>query len=212
MKRTLFILSILLFFSCNKAKENTQDAITNSLQKVIENQTGQTTDFPDAESYMENEGYVSFKVEDEFYMKSNEKLTAIALFQKDHNGIGISFQLSGENGKSFIASVTHLKEGFSLPITAKFSKSNAFDGQNPVGTVLFMNVENNSISSGAIPYEGTFTISKLTANEMLFEINAKGGEASEVDNAESWKSILIKGKLLKPITQSLGIDKNKILK
>ena len=30
------------------------------------------------------------------------------------------------------------------------------------------------------------------------------------NNPESWKSIHIKGKLLKPITQSLGIDKNKI--
>lgn len=212
MKKTLFMLSVTLIFSCSKAKENTQDAITNSLQKAIENQTGQTTDFPDAESYTENEGYVSFKVEDEFYLKSNEKLTALALFQKDNHGIGISFQLSSENGKSLIATVTHLKEGFSLPITAKFSKNNSFDGQNPVGTVLFMNVENNSISTSVIPYEGTFTISKLTANEILFEINAKGGEASEVDNSERWKSIHIKGKLLKPITQSLGIDKNKILK
>jgi hypothetical protein len=212
MKKALFILSILLFFSCDKAKESTQDAITNSLEKVVENQAGQTIDFPDAESYTENEAYVSFKVEDDFYIKSDEKLTAMALFQKDNTGIGISFQLSSENGKSLIATVTHLKEGFSLPITAKFSKNNAFDGQNPVATVLFMNVENNSVSSGSIPYQGTFTISKLTANEILFEINAKGGQASEVDNPESWKSIHIKGKLLKPITQSLGIDKNKILK
>lgn len=212
MKKLLFTLTILSIFSCNKAKESLQDAVTGAMEKAIENQTGTQVELPDAEDMDKNAGFVNYKSESKVYLKGTERMQASAVFQKDNDGLSIGFTLSGEEGNSMIAIINHIPEDFSLPLTGKFAVSNRYDGKTPVATIMYMNVTENGIMATEIPYEGELIITKLTKTEMTFEVNGKGGDPTDAESPSNWKTITGKGKLQYPIIQSFGIDKNNVLK
>jgi preprotein translocase subunit SecD len=212
MKKLLFVLAILSIFSCNKAKESAQDSITRAMEKAIENQTGTQVVLPDAEDIDKNAGYVTYKSETKVYLTGKEHMQASAVFQKDNDGLSIGFTLSGEKGNSMIAIINHVPEDFSLPLTGKFALSNRYDGKTPVATIMYMNVTENGMMSSEVPYEGEMTITKLTKNQINFEINGKGGDPTDAESPSNWKTITGKGKLEYPIIQSFGIDKNNVLK
>jgi len=212
MKRLLFTLTILSILSCSKAKESMQDAVTGTMEKAIENQTGTQVDLPDAADLDKNNGSITYKSESKVYLKGTERMQASAIFQKDHDGLSIGFTLSGEGGSSMIAIVNHIPEDFSLPLKGKFAVSNRYDGKTPVATIMYMNVTENGMMASEIPYEGELTITKLSKTEMAFEINGKGGDPTDAESPSNWKTITGTGKLEYPIIQSYGIDKNNVLK
>lgn len=211
MKKTLFTLAILSLFSCNKAKESMQDAVTGAMEKTIENQTGTQVDLPDASDIENNGGYINYKSETKTYLNVDERMQATVMFQKYKDGLSIALQLTGEAGKSFLASINHVPDAFSLPLKGKFAVSNAFDGINPTATVLFMNATENGMMTSEVPYEGELIITKLTQEEVEFEIAGIGGNATDTDSPSNWRPISGNGKLTHPIILSYGIDKNKVL-
>jgi len=212
MKSIILTVIVASFLSCNKAKESAQDALTNSMEKAIENKTGTQVDLPDAADMENNAGFINYKVADKVYLKTGEKMQATAVFNKDNNGLSIALQLVGENGKSFMATASHLPENFSLPLKAKFSVSNTYDGSNPSAMLLFMNVNQSGLMAAEIPYEGELIITQLSAKNIEFTIDGKGGDASDAESPSNWKPISGDGKLSHPIIMSYGIDKNKVLK
>jgi hypothetical protein len=212
MKKIIFTLTILSLFSCNKAKESMQDAVTGAMEEAIENQTGTQVELPDASDMENNGGYINYKSETKTYLTKDEKMQASLIFQKDNDGLSIALQLTGEAGKSFLATISHVPEDFSLPLKGKFAVSNKYDGINPSASVLFMNATENGMMASEVPYEGEITITKLSKDEVEFEIAGKGGDASDAESPSNWKSILGNGKLTNPIIMSYGIDKNKVLK
>jgi hypothetical protein len=212
MKKLLLTLTIICIFSCNKAKESLQDAVKGTMEKAIENQTGTQVDLPDTEDIEKNAGYIHYKSEGKVYLTGKEKMQASAIFQKDNDGLTIGLQLAGEKGNSMIVTVGHVPEDFTLPLKAKFAVSNAYDGKTPVATIMYMNVTENGMITSEIPYEGELIITKLSKNNMAFEINGKGGDASDAESPSNWKTITGNGKLSFPIIQSYGIDKNNVLK
>ena len=213
MKSGIIVLSgCIILSSCNPIKDSMQDAVTGNLEKVIESQTGAKVDLGDADAYSENLGSVEFIADERQYLKKREKLQAVALFQKDEKGLNISFQLTGEEGKSLVVIVSHIPENFTLPIKARFAVSNNFDGENPVATLLFMHADENGMLSTPIPYEGVLTINRLSEMEMTFEVQAQGGYATETDSPASWKPVIVSGVLKSPIIQTFGIDKQNVLR
>lgn len=212
MKKTLLTLAIISIFSCNKAKESAQDAITGAMEKAIENKTGTQVDLPDAEDMDNNAGLVNYKSAKKIYLDGKEKMQATAIFQKDNEGLSIALQLTGEAGKSFIATLSHVPEKFSLPLKGKFAVSNSYDGTNPVGAVMFMDVSENGMMTSEVPYEGEISITKLSKENIEFEIQGKGSDASDADSPSNWKVISGSGKMISPIIMSYGIDKNNVLK
>lgn len=212
MKGTILTLIILSFLSCNKAKESMQDAVTDGMEKAIENKTGTQVELPDASDMENNGGFINYKVANKVFLKADEKMQATAIFNKDQEGLSIALQLTGEAGKSFMVTISHIPDDFSLPLKGKFAVSNKYDGINPSASVLFMNATENGMMTSELPYEGEITISKLTKDEVLFEIAAKGGDAIDAESPSNWKPIFGNGKLTNPIILSQGIDKNKVLK
>ena len=212
MKNLLFTLTILSIFSCNQAKESAQDAVTNAMEKAIEKRTGTHVDLPETADLDNNAGYVTYKSESKVHLDGKQKMISAVIFQKDSDGLAISFQLTGEDGMSIMAVISHIPENFTLPLTGKFAVSNRYDGKTPVASILYMNVTENGLITSEIPYEGEMTITKLTKSEMTFEINGKGGAISDTESPSNWKIITGKGKLQNPIIQSFGIDKNNVLK
>lgn len=212
MKKIIFTLTILSLFSCNKAKESMQDAVTGTIEKAIENQTGTQVDLPDAGDMDNNGGFINYKSETKTYLTDDEKMQASVIFQKDNEGLSIALQLTGEAGKSFIATISHVPEDFSLPLIGKFAVSNKYDGINPSASVLFMNATENGMLTSETPFEGELIITKLTKDEVKFEISGKGGNATDADSPSNWKPISGNGKLTSPIIMSYGIDKNNVLK
>ena len=211
MKKILFILTLMTLFSCNKAKESMQDAVTGAMEKAIESNTGTKVELPDAEDLENNAGFVNYKSNNKVYLKDDERMQATVIFQKENEELTIALQLTGENGKSFIATINHVSEDFSLPLKGKFAVSNAYDGVNPSATVLYMNATEGGMMTSELPFEGEISISKLTKEEVLFEIKGKGGDASNTDSPSNWNAISGNGKLTSPIIMSYGIDKNNIL-
>ena len=205
-------LALLCFLSCNSAKENAQDALTNQMEKAIEAKTGEKVDLGTANSYENNSGSVSFVSDGQTYLKSDDKLQAIAIFQKDKDGLAMSFQLTGAEGKSLVVIIKHIPEDFKLPLTGKFAVSNSYDGVNPVATMILMQTSESGVLNSPMPFEGTLTVSKLTEAEIAFEVDAKGGNATDTESPSAWKSIIVSGKLKSPIIQSSGIDKKAVLK
>jgi hypothetical protein len=121
-------------------------------------------------------------------------------------------QLTGENGKSFVATLSHVPEKFSLPLKGKFAVSNAYDGTNPAGAIMFMDVTENGMMTSEVPYEGEISITKLSKDSVEFELEGKGGDPSDADSPSNWKAISGNGKITSPIIMSYGIDKNNVLK
>ncbi|GEM_PF-1532681 len=212
MKKTLFTIAILSLFSCNKAKESMHDAVTGGMEKAIENKTGTQVELPDASDMENNGGFINYKVANKVFLKADEKMQATAIFNKDQEGLSIALQLVGENGKSFLATISHIPENFTLPLKGKFAVSNKYDGINPTATVLFMNATENGMMTSEVPYEGEITITKLSKDEVKFEIAGKGGNATDADSPSNWKPISGNGKITSPIILSYGIDKNNVLK
>ncbi|MVO10178.1 hypothetical protein GOQ30_13480 [Flavobacterium sp. TP390] len=212
MKKILFTLTIITLFSCNKTKESAQDVITGAMEKVVENKTGTQVDLPDTEDMDNNGGFINYKSESKTYLNGNERMQATVIFQKDNDGLSIALQLTGENGKSFIATLSHIPEHFSLPLNGKFAVSNRYDGTNPSAMIMFMDVTENGMMTSEVPYEGEITIIKLTKDIVEFKIDGKGGETSDIDSPSNWKAISGKGKITHPIILSYGIDKNNVLK
>lgn len=212
MKNILFTIAIISLFSCNKAKESAQDTITGAMEKVIESKTGTQVDLPDAEDMDNNAAYISYKSESKNYLDGKEKMQASVIFQKDNDGLSIVLQGVGEGGKSFMATMSHVPENFSLPLKGKFAVSNRYDGINPSAVIMFMNVTDNDIMTSEVPYEGEITISKLSKDGIEFQINGKGGNPSDAESPSNWKIISGKGKIISPIIMSYGIDKNNVLK
>ncbi len=212
MKKIILTFAVLSIFSCNKAKESMQDAVTGAMEEAIESKTGTKVDLPDASDMENNGGYINYKSETKTYLTDDEKMQATVIIQKENEELSIALQLTGEAGKSFIATISHIPNDFSLPLKGKFAVSNAYDGTNPSATVLFMNATENGMMTSELPYEGEITITKLSKDEVKFEIAGKGGNASDAESPSNWKSISGKGKLTNPIIMSYGIDKNNVLK
>jgi hypothetical protein len=189
-----------------------QDAVTGAMEEAIESKTGTQVELPNASDMENNGGYINYKSETKTYLTNDEKMQASLIFQKDNDGLSIALQLTGEAGKSFLATISHIPNDFSLPLKGKFAVSNKYDGINPSASVIFMNATENGMMTSEVPYEGEITITKLTKDEVLFEIAGKGGDASDAESPSNWKAISGNGKLTNPIIMSYGIDKNKVLK
>lgn len=212
MKKIIFTLIIITLFSCNKAKESMQDAVTDAMENAIERKTGAEIDLPDT-SEMENSGaFVNYKSATKTYLTEKEKMQATVIFQKDNEGLSIAFQMTGENGKSFVTTISYISEKFTLPLKAKFAISNKYDGENPTANITFMEVNDNGMKSSEVPFEGEMMITKLSKDEVAFEINGKGSDATNIDSPSNWNAITGNGKLVHPIILSYGIDKNNVLK
>lgn len=212
MKKIIFTLIIITLFSCNKAKESMQDAVTDAMENAIERKTGAEIDLPDT-SEMENSGaFVNYKSATKTYLTEKEKMQATVIFQKDNEGLSIAFQMTGENGKSFVTTISYISEKFTLPLKAKFAISNEYDGENPTASLTFMEVNDTGMKSSEVPFEGEMMITKLSKDEVAFEINGKGSDATNIDSPSNWNAITGNGKLVHPIILSYGIDKNNVLK
>lgn len=212
MKKIQITLIIFSLLSCNKAKESMQDAVTDAMENAIESKTGTEIDLPDTEDMDKNGGYVNYKSETKTYLTEKEKMQTTVIFQKENEELSIALQLSGENGKSFVATLNHVSLNFSLPIKAKFAISNKYDGENPTASLTFMEVNDTGMKSSEVPFEGEMMITKLSKDEVAFEINGKGSDATNIDSPSNWNVITGNGKLIHPIILSYGIDKNNILK
>ena len=79
MKKFCFSIVVLSLISCNKLKESTQDALTNSMEKAIESKTGTQVDLPDAADMENNGAFVNYKVADKVYLKSERSSASCRL-------------------------------------------------------------------------------------------------------------------------------------
>ena len=212
MRFSNLILGAFILASCGRAQDSMQDAVTATMEKAIEENVGVSVDLGDAASFRENAGSVDFIVGDKIYLQKSNKLVANAIFMLEEGGLAISFQMANAKGGSLIAMINHIPRDFSLPLVGKFSVSNSYDGENPVASLMYMETGEAGMMMTPMPYEGTLTITKLTEEEMEFEAVAKGGEPIDAENPANWKPIQVKGSLKMPIIQSLGIDKDDVLK
>lgn len=188
------------------------DAVTDAMENAIERKTGTQVDLPDTSEMADNGGFINYKSVTKTYLTEKEKMQATVIFQKDNEGLSIAFQMTGENGKSFVATISHISEKFTLPLKAKFAISNKYDGENPTASLTFMEVNDTGMKSSEVPFEGEMMITKLSKDEVAFEINGKGSDATNIDSPSNWNAITGNGKLVHPIILSYGIDKNNILK
>ncbi|MEZ4876019.1 MAG: hypothetical protein R2805_00470 [Flavobacterium sp.] len=99
-----------------------------------------------------------------------------------------------------------------MPLKGKFAVNNRYDGKNASAVIMFMNVTDNGMMTSELPYEGEISITKLSKDSIEFEINGKGGDASDAESPSNWKAISGSGKMISPIIMSYGIDKNNVLK
>ena len=208
----LQLLWVVSLLSCNKAKESMHDAVTDAMENAIERKTGTQIDLPDTNEMADNGGFINYKSAIKTYLTEKEKMQATVIFQKDNDGLSIAFQMTGENGKSFVATISDISEKFTLPLKAKFAISNKYDGKNPTANITFMEVNDTGMKSSEVPFEGEMIITKLSKDEVTFEINGKGSDAMNIDSPSNWNVITGNGKLVHPIILSYGIDKNNILK
>ncbi len=211
LKRWGLLIALSTFIACNGAQNTAQDAITRTLEKTIIERSGTKVDLGAVDQYANTSAIVSFSTADKVYLKANEKLKGTALFQKENDIVSISFQISDENGKALIATINHIPKTFTLPIIGKFMLSNSYDGINPVATFMYMQANETMITSPT-PFEGTLTILKLNEKEVVFEMEAKGGEPIDAENPSAWKGMSAKGVITSPIIQTFGIDKKDILR
>ncbi len=214
MKNLNFICLIgsVVCLSCGSARDAAQDAITGTLEKVIEQQTGHKVELPDADSFSKNSASVRYSANGEELLTGDEQMNVVVILYRNAEGLGISFQITAEDGRMFTAGLSRIKEPFSLPLTATFSPSNSYDGQHPVGSLVFIKTTDTGMEAFPAPYEGSLTLSELTEKEIVFSIDGKGGRPESAGDPSSWKPVSGKGTLSYPIIQSTGVSKKEIFK
>ena len=185
------------------------NSCSNSPKTLLEKTSN--IDIGEVDDYVNTTASVSFKAADIVYLSNEEKLKAIVLFQNENDILAISFQITDENGKALIATINHIPQNFSLPLVATFSPTNEYDGTTPVASFTFIQAIEDFTTSPT-PFEGSFKILKLTENEIIFEMDGKGGEAIDAENPAVWKHMTAKGVIKSPVIQTFGVEKKDVLK
>jgi hypothetical protein len=207
----LMLLFVVGLAACGGGKEN-RGTTTNVLEKVLEAKSGQEVDLPNVNNLDKSEARVSFNVGEKQVQTTADKLTVGVIATKEKNELQIYFQITSESGRSFMAGLTHVPENFTLPLRGVFAISNAYDGKNPTATLMAMSLTENGAENFGMPFEGTLTITELTLEKVVFNVEAKGGDPADTEKPENWKPITMNAELKFPITQTIGTTKEQIFK
>lgn len=204
MKKLLFVL--LTLTGCGTKEKATESL----LEKVIESNSGQKVDL---DNIMENSEKQSASGQLNYNGKPviSEDLKFNGSMQIIKNAEGITIGATyASDVKSVVMSISNVKEGFSLPIVAQFNHK--MEGQ-PKATMVMMGGEDSAnMFNIPMPFDGTLTITKLSPDQVIFEVDGKGADAGQAENPSAWKPFRGKFTMNSPVVMSVGIEKEKVLK
>lgn len=198
--------------ACQSAQDRASESVNSALEGVIKNQTGQDVDLVDVDSFEDQKVDASFIYDGKEQLNNLEDFSGSIIISKSSDDLNISFQLVNQSGTSLMGVFSNFKEGFNLPLVAKFSPSNAPSLGFATATLVLMKLSETGMQEVPIPFEGTMTMLNLSDKVAEFLINAKGGPSQNTEHSDTWKPISGKVIITNPAIQSMGIKKDEIIK
>lgn len=178
----LLLISILLLISCQKAKDNATESVTNSvIEKTLE-QVGVASENIERANKNNAEVYIDFDGEKLFSTDENFK-TIMNVAGKQM----IVFSIDSEDSKINI-SFSGLKDMIDTkPIIGKNEdgKLNPKDANGTVVTVVM--AKDNGFAYTLL--EGEATILKISQDEVVIDFSGKAAPFLDANTPENWKSI-----------------------
>lgn len=201
----------MLLFGCNSAEEAAQISVNSALESVIESQTSQEVDLADVGSFDKNSVKASFIVGGQEKITGKTNMVGTMLGSNDANGKILSFQLQDEEGTMLMIAVSQFPDNFSLPFSVSMYKQNEAPEDSPSATVTFLKISENGMFS-YLSFDGTLTIKELNDKKVSLILTGKTGDAADLENPQNWKDMKAEIVITSPIIQTMGFDKNEILK
>ncbi len=205
MKKILFLTLILT--GCG-VKEKASESLT---EKAIEAASGKDVDISNIAKNTEDQKFeqqISFDGKPVF--GANKVFSGSVTIIKDNKGIGISGAYAGENAEQILWTVSQIKEGFTLPIVAKITNKDSELNGMPKALVMCNNFGAKDMYGTPMPFEGELKITKLKADLIEVEFNAKGGPATDAEKPDNWKPFTGKITMKNPVAISQGIEKSAV--
>jgi hypothetical protein len=212
MKNMLFLGFITFIISaCNSVQDAAQNTMTSAVESAIESQTGQKMDLADAGSFEDNAVKASFLIDGTEKITSKSKMVGTIIGSNEKgNGKLISFQFQDEEGTMIMVNVSKIPNNFNLPFPTKMYKQNEAPIDSHSAMVTYIKASESGMYS-YLSFGGTLTINELN-NKASISINGKAEDAMDLEKPENWKHMKASFVITSPIIQTIGFDKNEIIK
>jgi hypothetical protein len=212
MKNMLFLGFITFIISaCNSVQDAAQNTMTSAVESAIESQTGQKMDLADAGSFEDNAVKASFQIDGTEKITSKSKMVGTIMGSNEEgNGKLISFQFQDEEGTMIMVNVSKIPNNFNLPFNTKMYKQNEAPSDSHSAMVTYIKASESGMYS-YLSFGGTLTINELN-NKASISINGKAEDAMDLEKPENWKHMKASFVITSPIIQTIGFDKNEIIK
>lgn len=208
----LLVPIIALLLGCGFAKDAAQNTVNSALESAVESQTGQEIDLADVGSFENNAVKASFLIDGVEKITGKTNLLGTIIGTKEGNeGKSLGFQFQDEEGTMVMVAISKFPDSYSLPFSTKMYKQNEAPGGVPAATVTFIKVSENGMFS-YLSFGGTVTINELNEKKASLTINGKVGDAANLESPEKWNDLKANFTITSPIIQTIGFDKNELLK
>lgn len=202
-KINLILVTILVFISCQNAKDKATESVTNSVIEKTLDQVGVASENIERANQNNTEIEISYDGENLFGKGEN--------FRTIMNTAGkqmMVFSIDSEDSKINI-SFSGLKDMLdSKPIIGK-NKDGKLDPKDANGTVVTITMakENGFVYT---LLDGEATISKLNQDEVVIEFSGKAGTFLDANKPENWQPI--QGKVVSkyPVMNFIQVRKEEL--
>jgi hypothetical protein len=211
-KIALIIPAVVLLFGCNSAQDAAHNTVNSALESAIESQTGQEIDLADIGSFEDNAVKGSFKIDGVEKITGKTKMVGTIIGTKEStDGKMLGFQFQDQEGTMIMITISKFPNNFSLPFTTKMYKQNEAPENTHSAIVTFIKASESSMFA-YLSFDGNITINELNERKASLVINGKGGDAANLETPEKWNDMKADFTITSPIIQTMGFDKNEILK
>ncbi|MBA3987294.1 MAG: hypothetical protein H0X63_12145 [Flavobacteriales bacterium] len=179
------LLCTFMLFSCKNAEEKTADSILEKIENTVKEKANLDVNLKQPSKTAQNTTEVQINFGGKTILNKQGLKTYVTLMES-----GILLDIS--QGSNKIGLSVAGKEVFNQqPITGVFSLSST--GNNKMAVMMISGIleDGNEKKYKSFPsvYEGTLTISKLTENEIIINIDGKGGLLADMHKKENWQPI-----------------------
>ena len=202
-KINLILVTILVFISCQNAKDKATESVTNSVIEKTLDQVGVASENIEranqnkADIIITYDGETLFSKEENFRTIMNVAGKQMMVFSIDSEDSKINISFSG------------LKDMLDAkPIIGK-NKDGKLDPKDANGTVVTIVIAKENGFAYTL-LDGQATLSKLNQDEVVIEFSGKAGTFLDANKPENWKSM--QGKIISkyPVMNFIQVKKEEL--
>lgn len=203
-KINLLVIAIVLFLSCQDAKDKAIESVTNSVIEKSLDQVGVTSE--NIERANQNIAEVSFTFDGEQLFTKEENFKTII------NAAGkqmLVFTFNSDNAKINIIFSSLQNMLNKKPIHGIYKEGKS-DPKDANGTVVSITAAKDN-SFAYMLFDGAATVNSFTKDEVVIEFSGKAGKFIDANTPTNWKSIQGKITSKYPVISMIQVTEEELI-